>query len=89
MKRHHFSGSQATHGQSDRQRAPGSIGQSSYPSRVFKGMKMAGKMGRNKTTVLNLEIVDVIEEQNILLVRGAIPGKKGTLLKIRSTNRAK
>lgn len=89
MRRHGFSGSQTTHGQSDRRRAPGSIGQSSYPSRVFKGMKMAGKMGKDKVTVLNLEVVDVISDQNLLLVKGAVPGKNGTLVKIRSTNRGR
>jgi len=89
MKRHHFSGSQMTHGQSDRQRSPGSIGQSSSPSRVFKGMKMPGKMGKDKVTVLNLKIVDIIDEQNLLLVNGSVPGKKGTLLRIRTTNRNK
>jgi large subunit ribosomal protein L3 len=88
MRRHKFSGSQKTHGQSDRQRAPGSIGQSSSPSRVFKGIKMPGKMGKDKVTVLNLEIFQVIEDQNLLLIKGAVPGKKGTLLKIRGTNRA-
>jgi large subunit ribosomal protein L3 len=87
MRRHGFSGAQKTHGQSDRMRAPGSIGQSSYPSRVFKGMKMAGKTGRDTVTVLNLEVVKVIDEENLVLVRGAGPGKKGTLLKIRATNR--
>ncbi len=89
MRRHHFSGSQMTHGQSDRQRSPGSIGQSSSPSRVFKGMKMPGKMGKDKITVLNLKIVDIIEEQNLLLVNGSVPGKNGTLLRIRTTNRNK
>jgi len=89
MRRHHFSGSQMTHGQSDRQRSPGSIGQSSSPSRVFKGMKMPGKMGKDKVTVLNLMIVDIIEEQNLLLVSGSVPGKNGTLLHIRTTNRNK
>lgn len=89
MRRHNFSGSQMTHGQSDRQRSPGSIGQSSSPSRVFKGMKMPGKMGKDKVTVLNLMIVDIIEEQNLLLVHGAVPGKNGTLLHIRTTNRNK
>lgn len=89
MRRHGFSGAQTTHGQSDRRRAPGSIGQSSYPSRVFKGMKMAGKMGKDKKTILNLEIVDIISDQNLLLVKGSVPGKNGTLLKIRSTNRGR
>ncbi len=89
MRRHGFSGAQTTHGQSDRRRAPGSIGSSSYPSRVYKGMRMAGKMGKDKVTVLNLEVVDVIGEQNLMLVRGAIPGKKGGLVKIRATNRGR
>ncbi len=89
MKRHHFSGGQKTHGQSDRQRAPGSIGQSSWPSRVFKGMKMPGKMGKDRVTALNLMIVDIIDEQNLLLVNGSVPGKRGTLLHIRTTNRNK
>lgn len=87
MRRHAFSGSQRTHGQSDRERAPGSIGQSSFPSRVFKGLRMAGKMGKDKVTVSNLEVIQVIEDQNLILVKGAIPGKKGTMLKIRKSNR--
>jgi large subunit ribosomal protein L3 len=87
MKRHHFSGGQATHGQSDRSRAPGSIGQSSYPSRVFKGMKMSGRMGNEKVTTLNLEVVDVIEKENLILLKGPVPGFRGGLVKIRSTNR--
>jgi large subunit ribosomal protein L3 len=88
MKRHHFSGANKTHGQSDRWRAPGSIGQSSYPSRVFKGLRMAGRMGREKVTVINLEIVQIIEKENLLLVKGAVPGNKGSLVKVRTTNRA-
>ncbi|MFC1475324.1 50S ribosomal protein L3 [Candidatus Zixiibacteriota bacterium] len=87
MKRHHFSGANKTHGQSDRWRAPGSIGQSSYPSRVFKGMKMSGRMGKDKVTSLNLEVVKVIESENLILVKGPVPGFKGSLVKIRSTNR--
>ncbi len=87
MRRHNFNGANITHGQSDRQRAPGSVGSSSYPSRVFRGQKMAGKMGKDKVTALNLEVAQVIGEQNLLLVRGAVPGKKGTLLKIRTSNR--
>ena len=87
MKRHHFSGANKTHGQSDRLRAPGSIGQSSYPSRVFKGMKMSGRMGKDNVTVLNLEVVKVIEEENLMLIKGAVPGFKGSLVKVRTTNR--
>jgi large subunit ribosomal protein L3 len=89
MRRHAFAGSQKTHGQSDRERAPGSIGQSSFPSRVFKGLRMAGKMGKDKVTVSNLEVIQVIEDQNLILVKGAIPGKKGTMLKIRKSNRVR
>jgi large subunit ribosomal protein L3 len=89
MRRHNFGGANITHGQSDRQRAPGSVGASSYPSRVYRGQRMAGRMGRDKVTVLNLEVAQVLGEQNLLLVRGAIPGKKGTLVKIRKTNRAR
>ncbi len=87
MKRHHFSGGDKTHGQSDRARAPGSIGQSSYPSRVFKGMKMSGRMGKDKVTVLNLEVMKVVPEENLILVRGPVPGFNGALVKIRNSNR--
>ena len=89
MKRHHFQGANATHGQSDRARAPGSIGQSSYPSRVFKGMKMAGRMGKDKVTTMNLEIVEIIPEENLMLIKGPVPGFKGSLVKVRSTNRGR
>lgn len=89
MKRHNFQGANKTHGQSDRWRAPGSIGQSSYPSRVFKGQRMAGRMGKDKVTVLNLEVVKIIESENLLLVRGSVPGFKGSLVKIRTTNRGR
>lgn len=89
MKRHGFAGANKTHGQSDRWRAPGSIGQSSYPSRVFKGMKMAGRLGHDKVTVLNLEVIKVIENENLLLIKGAVPGVKGSLVKVRSTNRGR
>ncbi len=87
MKRHNFSGGQATHGQKDRDRAPGSIGQASTPSRVFKGMKMSGRMGNDKKTILNLEVIKVIESENLILIKGSVPGFKGSLVKIRSTNR--
>jgi len=89
MKRHHFQGANKTHGQSDRWRAPGSIGQSSYPSRVFKGTRMAGRMGDEKVTALNLEVVDVIEKENLILVKGPVPGFRGRLVKIRNTNRGR
>jgi large subunit ribosomal protein L3 len=87
MKRHHFRGANITHGQSDRQRAPGSIGQSSYPSRVYKGMRMAGRMGGETVTVIGLRVVRVIPEENLLLVKGAVPGKANALLKIRKSTR--
>jgi|ERR1041384_1288552 large subunit ribosomal protein L3 len=74
VKRHHFGGGFRTHGQSDRERAPGSIGSSSHPSRVFKGMRMAGRMGGEKVTVKNLRVVQVIPESNLLLIRGSVPG---------------
>lgn len=75
MRRHGFGGvGGTTHGQSDRLRAPGSIGASSYPSRVFKGQRMAGRMGNENVTVSNLSIVKIIPEENIILVKGATPG---------------
>ena len=81
MKRHHFGGGSVTHGQSDRMRAPGSIGGSSYPSRVFKGTRMAGHMGAERVTVRNIKVVRVDAENNIVMVRGAIPGaKNGTVV---------
>lgn len=89
MKRHHFSGGNQTHGQSDRLRAPGSLGQGSTPSRVFKGKKMAGRMGNDKKTTLNLEVVQVIESENLIIVRGPVPGHRGSLVKIRSCNRGR
>ena len=89
MKRHHFSGANKTHGQSDRWRAPGSIGQSSYPSRVFKGIRMAGRMGKDKVTVLNLRVVKIVEEENLMLVRGSVPGNRGSLVRIRTSNRSR
>lgn len=83
VKRHHFGGvGMATHGQSDRQRHPGSIGQSSYPSRVFKGIRMAGRMGGKRISVRNIEIVDVLPEKNILFVKGGIPGCPNSLVEI-------
>jgi len=74
VKRHHFSGGPKTHGQSDRHRAPGSLGQSSYPSRVYKGLKMAGRMGAEKVSIRNLTVIKVDSQKNLLLVKGAIPG---------------
>lgn len=74
VKRHHFGGGSRTHGQSDRERAPGSIGSSSFPSRVLKGMRMAGRMGGTRVTVRNLKVVGVIPDSNLLLVKGSVPG---------------
>ncbi len=74
VKRHHFGGGARTHGQSDRERAPGSIGSSSYPSRVFRGQRMGGRMGGDQVTVRNLKVVGVIADSNLLLIRGSVPG---------------
>ena len=79
VKRHGFAGvGQATHGQHNRLRAPGSIGAASYPARVFKGMKMAGRMGGEKVKVLNLRVLKVMPEKNLLLVKGCVPGHKNS-----------
>lgn len=83
VKRHGFSGvNDQTHGQHNRNRAPGSLGASSYPSRVFKGMRMAGRDGHIQVKVTNLRIVDIIPEKNIVLLKGSVPGAKGTYLKL-------
>jgi large subunit ribosomal protein L3 len=86
VKRHHFRGSDATHG-SMFHRAPGSIGASSFPSRVFPGMRMGGQMGTNRVTVRNLEIVEVDTEDNVLLVKGAVPGPNGGYVMVRRSKR--
>ena len=83
VKRHHFGGGFRTHGQSDRERAPGSIGSSSYPSRVLKGMRMAGRMGGEPVTVRNLKVVGIIADSNLLLVKGSVPGAVNGYLEIR------
>jgi len=83
MRRHGFGGvGGATHGQSDRLRAPGSIGASSYPSRVFKGQKMAGRMGYENVTISNLKVFKIIPEQNLILVRGAVPGAINSIVEL-------
>jgi large subunit ribosomal protein L3 len=82
IKRHHFRGGAASHG-SMFHRAPGSIGSSSYPSRVFKGMRMAGHMGHERVTVRNLEVVEVHAEENLILVKGAVPGPNGGYVVVR------
>jgi large subunit ribosomal protein L3 len=86
VKRHHFRGGPATHG-SMFHRAPGSIGASSFPSRVFPGMKMAGRMGTEQVTVRNLEIVSVDTEDNVIAVKGAIPGPNGGYVAVRRAKR--
>jgi large subunit ribosomal protein L3 len=79
VRRHNFNGvNDSTHGQHNRMRAPGSIGASSYPSRVVKGMKMAGRMGNQRVKMINLQILKIIPEKNIILVKGAVPGPNGS-----------
>ena len=83
VKRHGFKGvNDATHGQHNRLRAPGSIGASSYPSRVFKGMRMAGQMGNKRVKAINLQVIKVIAEKNLIVVKGSVPGSKGSYLSI-------
>ena len=83
VKRHHFQGvGMQTHGQHDRERHPGSIGSSSSPSKVFKGLKMAGQMGNKRATLRNLEVVEVIPEKNIILIKGGLPGANNSFLEI-------
>jgi len=82
VKRHKFSGGPKSHGQSDRVRAPGSIGSSSFPKRVFKGLRMAGRMGFDRVTVRNMEILKVVPERNLILVKGGVPGARNTILEI-------
>ena len=83
MKRHNFSGvGDATHGQHNRDRAPGAIGQASDPSRVFKGMKMAGRSGNRRTKIKNLSVAKILSESNMLLITGSVPGSKGGYLEI-------
>ena len=83
VKRHGFKGGPKTHGQSDRHRAPGSIGQSSYPSRVFKGMRMSGHMGDRNVTAKGLQVFGVDRERHLLLIKGAVPGARGGIVIIR------
>ena len=84
VKRHKFRGvNDATHGQHNRQRAPGSIGAGSDPSRVFKGMRMAGRMGTDRVTIKNLQIMRILPDQNAVLVNGAVPGPKNGLVELR------
>ena len=83
VKRHGFGGvGQQTHGQHNRGRAPGSMGASSYPSKVVKGMRMAGRTGGDRVTIQNLQVVKIIPEHNIVMVKGSIPGAKGSIVLI-------
>jgi large subunit ribosomal protein L3 len=86
VKRHHFRGGEGSHG-SMFHRAPGSIGASSFPSRVFPGMRMAGHMGNSQVTVRNLEVIDVDTEDNVLVVKGAVPGPNGGYVVVRRSKR--
>ncbi len=84
MKRYNFSGQKASHGVHKVHRAGGSIGNASYPGHVFKGQKMAGRMGNEKNTIQSVTVVGINEEKNYLLVNGSVPGKKGNIVQIRS-----
>ncbi|TXG79927.1 MAG: 50S ribosomal protein L3 [Thermomicrobiales bacterium] len=88
VKRHGFSGGPKTHGQSDRLRAPGSIGSSATPGRVYKGTRMAGRMGNDRVTVLSLEVLRVDPERNLLLVKGSVPGHNESLVIVRNAVKA-
>jgi large subunit ribosomal protein L3 len=88
MKRHGFGGLSSSHGTERKHRSPGAIGACATPSRVFKGMRMAGQMGNERVTVLNLEVVQADPERNLLLVRGAVPGPDGGLVMVRSATKA-
>ena len=87
VKRHNFGGvGQATHGQHNRLRAPGSIGACSYPARVFKGTRMAGQMGNAKVTIANLRVLKVLSDKNLLVVKGSVPGPKGSIVIVKRWN---
>ena len=87
MKRHNFSGQRATHGVKKVHRHAGGTGCSASPSRLFKGIRMAGQYGNKKVTTRNLELVRVVPEDNLMLIRGAVPGPNGGLVTIRQTNK--
>jgi large subunit ribosomal protein L3 len=84
MKRHNFAGQGAAHGNHKHHRAPGSIGSCSFPGRVFKGLRMAGHMGHEQVTTLNLEVVESDAERNVLLIKGSVPGPNGGLISVRN-----
>jgi len=83
VKRHGFAGSERTHGQQSMNRAPGSVGAASYPARIFKGMRMAGRMGGDNVKVQNLRVLKVVKDKNLLVVKGAVPGHKNSYVIIR------
>ncbi|MFO7292712.1 MAG: 50S ribosomal protein L3 [Actinomycetes bacterium] len=89
MKRHNFAGQGASHGNHKKHRAPGSIGACSTPARVFKGMRMAGRMGNDRVTTLNLDVVGVDAERGLLLLGGAVPGAKGSYVVVREAVKAR
>ncbi len=89
MKRHGFAGLSATHGTERKHRSPGAVGACATPSRVFRGMKMAGHLGHNRVTVLNLEVIEADPERGLLLLKGAVPGPVGGLVMIRSSVKSK
>ncbi|MDQ2806913.1 MAG: 50S ribosomal protein L3 [Chloroflexota bacterium] len=89
VKRYHFAGGPKTHGQSDRHRRPGSIGAGTTPGRVYKGMRMAGRMGNDRVTVQNLRIVQIDTERNLIVVRGAVPGAANSLITVRKAIKGK
>lgn len=82
VRRHHFKGGPRTHGQSDRERAPGSIGQTTTPGRVYKGKRMAGRMGNDKVTVKNLQVVSIDTDNNVMTIKGLVPGGRNSILMI-------
>jgi large subunit ribosomal protein L3 len=88
MKRHNFSGQGASHGNHKMHRSPGSIGACSFPGRVFKGTKMAGRLGGEQVTTLNLEVVEADPERNLVLVKGAVPGPRGGVVIVRNAVKA-
>jgi len=87
VKRHNFGGGQRTHGQSDRLRAPGSIGGASDPSKTFKGTKMGGRMGSDTITVRNLQVIKIMPESSLIMVKGSVPGPKNSYVRIVSTKK--
>lgn len=89
MRRHGFKGLSASHGTERKHRSPGSVGASATPSRIFKGMRMAGQLGHSRVTTLNLEVVDADPKRNLILIRGAVPGPDGGVVLIRSSVKAK